>query len=48
MKNKSINIGSYVRDFYLLPTIIYHDGDGIYQSIEFAWFKWYIGFSWDK
>lgn len=38
--------GKYTRDFYFIPTILYHDGDGIYASIEFAWLKWYIGFSW--
>jgi hypothetical protein len=38
--------GKYTRDFYFIPTILYHDGDGIYASIEFAWLKWYIGFCW--
>ena len=31
------------RDFYFIPTIIYHNGDGIYWSIELAWLKWGIG-----
>jgi hypothetical protein len=38
--------GKYTRDFYFIPTILYHDGDGIYASVEFAWLKWYIGFCW--
>lgn len=38
--------GKYTRDFYFIPTILYHDGDGMYASIEFAWLKWYIGFCW--
>ncbi|MDT3387632.1 MAG: hypothetical protein LIR46_07740 [Bacteroidota bacterium] len=38
--------GKYTRDFYFIPTILYHDGDGIYASIELAWLKWYIGFCW--
>lgn len=38
--------GKYTKDFYFIPTILYHDGDGIYASIEFAWLKWYIGFCW--
>lgn len=38
--------GKYTRDFYFIPTILYHDGDGIYASIEFAWLKWYIGLCW--
>ena len=40
--------GQFTRDFYLLPTILIHHGDGIYTTIEFAWLKWYIGFSWQK
>lgn len=35
--------GKYTRDFYILPTVIIHNGDGIYTSIEFAWLRWYIG-----
>lgn len=38
--------GSYKRDFYLLPTILFHNGDGIYHTVEFAWLKWYIGIGW--
>lgn len=35
--------GTYMRDFYILPTINVHGGD-CYVSIEFAWLRWYIGF----
>ena len=38
--------GKYTRDFYFIPTILYHNGDGIYASLELAWLKWYIGFCW--
>ena len=38
--------GSYTRDFYFIPTILYHNGDGIYRTIEIAWLKWYIGIAW--
>ena len=38
--------GSYTRDFYFIPTILYHNGDDIYKIIELAWLKWYIGISW--
>ena len=37
--------GKYTRDFYLIPTILIHNGDGLYKTIELAWLKWYIGFS---
>lgn len=37
--------GSYTRDFYILPTVIIHKGDGIYTTVEFAWLKWYVGFT---
>lgn len=40
--------GKYTRDFYFIPTILYHNGDGIYASLELAWLKWYIGFCWIK
>ena len=40
--------GRFTRDFYILPTILMHRGDGIYTTLEFAWLKWYIGFSWQK
>lgn len=38
--------GKYTRDFYFIPTILYHNGDGIYARLELAWLKWYIGFCW--
>lgn len=38
--------GTYVRDFYFIPTILYHNRDGIYKFIEIAWLRWYIGISW--
>ncbi len=38
--------GSYTRDFYFIPTILYHNGDGVYSRLELAWLKWYIGFCW--
>lgn len=41
-----ITRGHFTRDFYILPTIIIHNGDGIYTTLEFAWLKWYIGFIW--
>lgn len=34
--------GTYTRDFYILPTILFHNGE-CYVSIELAWLKWYIG-----
>ena len=34
--------GTYTRDFYILPTIFFHNGE-CYVSIELAWLKWYIG-----
>lgn len=40
--------GTYTRDFYIFPTILIHNGDGIYKCLEFAWFKFYIGFTWQK
>lgn len=38
--------GTYTRDFYILPTVVYHNGDGIYKSLEIAWLKFYVGFIW--
>ena len=38
-----MNKGLYTRDFYILPTILIHDGDE-YKTFELAWLKWYIGF----
>ena len=35
--------GTYTRDFYILPTIVIHNGDGIYKTTELAWLKWYVG-----
>lgn len=35
--------GKFTKDFYILPTILIHNGDGIYTSIELVWLKWYIG-----
>ena len=35
--------GTYTRDFYFIPTILFHDGDGVYWSLEIAWLKWYVG-----
>ena len=26
--------GKYTRDFYLIPTILIHNGDGLYKTIE--------------
>lgn len=40
--------GVYTRDFYIVPTIVYHNGDNIYKSIELAWLKFYIGFAWSN
>lgn len=37
------SIGKYTRDFYIVPTILIHNGDNFYYSIEFAWIKWYLG-----
>lgn len=34
--------GRYTRDFYVLPTIIYHNGDWFYKTLEVAWLKWYV------
>lgn len=34
--------GSYIRDFFLIPTVVIHSGD-FYTSIDIAWLKWYIG-----
>lgn len=34
--------GTYTRDFFILPTILFHNGE-CYVSIELAWLKWYIG-----
>lgn len=38
-----MSICNYTRDFYFIPTIIYHNGDGIYWSLELAWLKWSMG-----
>lgn len=34
--------GSYTRDFYILPTILFHQGD-CYKTIEVVWLKLYLG-----
>lgn len=41
-----ITKGFYTRDFYILPALLYHNGDGIYKTLEVAWLKWYIGVVW--
>ena len=38
--------GTYTRDFYFIPTIIFHDGDRLYKTVELAWLKYYIGITW--
>ena len=38
--------GVYTRDFYILPTIVYHNGDGTYKTLELAWLKFNIGITW--
>ena len=38
-----ITKGSYIRDFYILPTILVHHGD-CYKTFEIVWLKWYLGF----
>lgn len=38
-----ITKGFYTRDFYVIPTLLYHNGDGIYKTVELAWLKWYVG-----
>ena len=43
IRNDIMTKGKYAKDFYILPTILIHNGDGIYTSIELAWLKWYIG-----
>ena len=39
----SIMHGTYTRDFFIFPTIVIHNGDGIYFTVELAWLKWYVG-----
>jgi hypothetical protein len=48
MKFTKIDItkGTYIRDFYVFPTVFHHNGDEFYHSIELAWLKWYIGIVW--
>lgn len=38
-----ITKGSYIRDFYILPTVLLHRGD-CYEIFEVVWLKWYLGF----
>lgn len=40
--------GKNNRDCFLLPTILIHNGDGIYKTIELVWLCWYIGFCWTR
>ena len=35
--------GIYTRDFFIFPTIVIHNCDGIYFTVELAWLKWYVG-----
>ena len=44
----SMTKGRYTREFYVLPTILIHRGDGLYTIVELAWLKGYIGFIWHK
>lgn len=41
-----ITRGRYTRNFYILPTLLIHNGGGFYVTLEFAWLKWYWGFIW--
>ena len=41
-------IGFITRDFYILPTILLNNGDGLYHTLKLAWGKWYIGVCWKK
>ena len=41
-----MSVGKYTRDFYILPTILIHNGDGIYHTLELAWLKWYVAIVW--
>lgn len=34
--------GKYIRDFYLLPTILIHNSDGIYLTVELVWLNVYV------
>lgn len=45
--NKTMTMGSYTRDIYILLTLLVHRGDG-YTSIELAWLKWYVGVVWKE
>lgn len=40
--------GVYTRDFYFLPTILFHNSDGIYMEVEIAWLNFYVGYLWQK
>lgn len=37
-----MRFGKYTRDFYIIPSILVHSGDGIYSSVEICWLCWYI------
>ncbi len=39
--------GTYTRNFFILPTIVLHDGD-VYKSLEFAWLIFFVGFKKDE
>lgn len=39
--------GTYVRNFFVLPTIVLHDGD-VYKSLELAWLIFFVGFKKDE
>lgn len=41
-EERTVTKGRYTRDFYFLPTILFHNGE-CYVSVELAWLKWYIG-----
>lgn len=41
--NMSMTHGTYTRDFFIFPTIVIHNGDDIYFTVELAWLKWYVG-----
>lgn len=37
-----MRVGRYTRDFFILPSIMIHLGDGIYTTVELSWLRWYI------
>ena len=38
-----LTLGSFTRDIFLIPTIRFHNEDGLYYALELNWLKWYIG-----